>query len=863
MGTAVITGLKTKEAFALLLRSATNDSSLGRMERLLPGILTDLVLNSLTVALVQFPPARFVEAVDKTRSLRQDLETAQKRIARPDYVAASPSFPLRKLITFMLIWHVLYLFFAADATWYDPITSMAAGIGMLLTGLAGTVGGPATIAPLILRNSRINVNSIPAWALVLGYSGAAVSEEVLRSYSPWMMMGLAVHEVYAYMRLGVPFIHRMPAFLLHCGLHVHAPGSFRARAAVHVAFNIMAVFSTTITTVSSNGDAYTESTHERIEEDARSMYAWASYWARGQIQQVVPRVIRLRDLGINRLRTFMPHFEIPEHVTHYFSTLKVKVGSYTYRGSRAAEEIKKWCVDECVCDHLGQCSDCHAAREVEFTYPTMMTNGFLYAPRNGNASLGVALIRRTLADPTGGLLSDPETEMAFYMVISVAIEDAFTWFDELGISLDKDYSIAECAHAMGSTKGRNLTETYERMLDGQYIQRTTMQEKWNEQVKSTENGNFTPGIKPRLICAVATDDQVHTLGLARALMTELKRVFDGDRIFSVGDYRVRICIAQTDADSLSSYGAAMQGTVPFLVVLGDDAALSSGSETTGPFTAPFMEGDYGQYDHTQFMPLWHRLRRTCAALGIPSWWIEKLIDCIIRGLKGGKAYPVRAKISAKAHPQMHSGLSVTSVVGSLFNIMNWVNAMLKKITISESSRSFGFKIKEVSRTTLEQVTFLRGWWQPNHTGAHTWVALPSACLKLGKLFRDPCTLVKGDYSNATKTAMVFRAVMESVAGLPDDYPILGAMRCMSRSLAGHCERVTQIMNDPYIAENMRWKVYGRGECSRKAVLDAMFERYDISESEVLEAESLILSVTELPSFVGHPLFDKMRVVDYA
>jgi len=868
LGLRVISGLVTREAFATAQAAARKNASWVVLEARYPGFLNSVVFNSVTYAMTNCKPVRFVAAIDQDRALSQAHESAQKRIAKADYAGATV--PVWSLLSYLRYAIVIHLMMATilgtpylDPTaWAFPVASVISG--WLFTGSIQIHSG--SLAELAVRGAGgMKADGVVRWAVMaLGVYGA-VSEEILRSYYPNVMLGLAVYEFFGYIRLGVAPIVRVPALLMHFQMHSMSPFNFAQRLTSHLLFNIVGVVAGDAMSAAYNGVYAPEIKVTSYQLDVEDFYHWASYWVRGKSAQVKKGVLNLTEAGVHKMRTFIPRFQLPAHFDWRVALMSIRTAARTYIGLDAVDYIETLCVDECCCDHLGLCQNCSDARQVEFVYPTMMTNGFLYAPRNGNASLGVALINRSLRDPTGGMLCDIKTEMAYYARIAIEIKGAAAWLKTLPVTMEKEYTHEECAAAMGGAKGRNYTETLERMVHGDVILRNTIQEKWNEQVKSGSPVNYflTMHGKPRLICAVSTDEQVLTMGIARGLTDALKKIFNGTNIHDVGGKKVRICLAKADAESLNSYADGMKGSIPMIVISGDDSAYSSGGHRYGPFQSEFGEADYTAYDQSQLKPLWDAFNEFCEAWRLPQAFFDNLWRCIVNAVKGGKKTDGGMKFAATIHPQMFSGMSVTNIVGGLFNIMNYVKAILEDLTIEESSRRIGFTVKHVARDRYEDVTFLRGWWQPTADGDHIWMNLPSACLKLGKIFKDPTSLVKGPGDRAEKTAIVFRAVMESLANVPDDYPLLGAMKRSARQLAGLDARTLNLSKDPYIAENARWKTYGVGKPNREAVLNAMHHRYNLTALEVEEMEKLFLSVTELPCFISHPGFEKLQVADYA
>jgi len=101
-----------------------------------------------------------------------------------------------------------------------------------------------------------------------------------------------------------------------------------------------------------------------------------------------------------------------------------------------------------------------------------------------------------------------------------------------------------------------------------------------------------------------------------------------------------------------------------------------------------------------------------------------------------------------------------------------------------------------------------------------------------------------------------------LAGVPDDYPVLGAMKRLSRRLAGDPKAISRVMNDPYIMEGHLYKAFGVGVVDRSEVLNAIAQRYGVCPTDVEEMETMISNVSRLPVFLSHPGFNRFRDVDY-
>jgi hypothetical protein len=218
------------------------------------------------------------------------------------------------------------------------------------------------------------------------------------------------------------------------------------------------------------------------------------------------------------------------------------------------------------------------------------------------------------------------------------------------------------------------------------------------------------------------------------------------------------------------------------------------------------------------------------------------------------------KMTGQAHPHMPTGGAGTHFWGGKFHKWVWIYAIGERIPFTLACAHLGLKVKEQWHDRLEDATFLRGWFHRAAPPAHGWAfaALPSVILKAaGKLLKDPVAMAR----DPKGAEMFFSAIM---AGIPLslDYPIVGAFRALATRCAGASERVQRLVNDAYIAEGHRYKVYGGTQVSRESVLNSMFIRYGITPEEVEDAEALIGSVKRIPAFVVHPVFSKMAEVDY-
>lgn len=800
-----LSGLTMQDCYSALMSQARRSDVYSALEVVCPGLIVTVVRNSLLRAIVDRAPVEFVGNVDSFRRANVAYEEARKRISTPGAYAAGPSWK-------WLVWAIVLC--AAAGVFFGGSTSLASG--------------------------HIMVENL--WASKLTWLGMPFLEEVLRSLPfGWLLGGgYGAYEMYCYVQHGVPWRHRIVPFGLHLGLSVssYLGIGFIPRFCAHMLYNIFCLLRDSRL-----------SSHDLFDE-------WVVRWS--SFNRDVDPPVGWHPLRITKLRTFQPKFQVPEYLDWRWSHLSISREHSNLTGLSVFDYLKSDCQDNCTCYHRGVCSDCMDARSVEFCHCLLVTNGFLWAPRNGNVTMMVALLNRMFVDPSQGGMASPATEAVFLNAVREELKRTGRILEEIPLVLDELPTYEECARSMGGAKGANFMQTYQSMEQGDVFRRKKVQEKWNEQIKAESDG-----VKPRLITAVTTDLQVDTMQYARAVTSWLKNYFNGANVVDVDGRSVRFCIADAKPEVLNSYGAYLQGSTPLILVSCDDTVLSSGEDRVAPFEASYGESDYSKYDQSETLPFWEMLSQVWTRWGLDPRVMDWLVWCACTEFKGGKKQckPLW-RVAGFAHAQMPTGISVTSIFGSLNNIAIWIKAISERTTITSAASKLGVTIKTAWADSLHKVTFLRGWWLDGGDD-HVWVNLPSVCLKMGKSFRDPYSIVK----DLQAPAMLFRAIMESVGGIPFDYPILGAFRGVAARLAavaGQADRVSRMSKDPNIIENAQHKVYAKVESvSRSSALEAIEWRYGITAEEVVEAEALLAQVCRIPAFVSHPVFAKMRDVDYA
>lgn len=510
----------------------------------------------------------------------------------------------------------------------------------------------------------------------------------------------------------------------------------------------------------------------------------------------------------------------------------------------------------------------------------MLTSGALYQPAHNPYSVVCSLAARDYVDPLG-MYQSPEIEAAALKMLEERLSAVVPIMDDIleGMELHNWATELECAWGLGGTKGANFLAAAEDVKQHGEVNKTRAQDKYNETIKAAgvERGEVV--LKPRSVKNVSTQDQTDILPVSRALTKDFKGHFDGNKVFQVGRFQIRIVIAHATREEMRRY-AELLGTSSemVLIVSCDDMVLSLGRYAP-EFGCAVIELDYTAYDQSQHKALWITLRTLLKKKmdwnGFEAWFNKHfLINCA----------PVTAKlkwmgtvvvIKALLRCMMRTGVGTTSIFGSIHNIIAivfWLcecNVYGTRNPLKDSCERIGLIAKVIKRDRLDGTIFLRGMFIGN-----SWNVLPSASLKLGKVMKDPTLIVPrkcvpdGDsgrerMENTTEhrqraACFVFAAVMKSV-DVPDDYPILGAMKQLSEKLRAGMD-VFHIV-DPFMLEDAQHKLRA-AEANRPEVVQQMIERYNCTEYDILDCERMILSVEALPVLVCHPLFERMREVDY-
>jgi hypothetical protein len=825
IGLRNISGIVTNSCYRNACTIMRADSEYTAVEARFPGYIASIAMNSLLKCLIQHQPMSFVDSMDEFRKTNREYEEAKTRIHKSGaYVAGNKTNAFR---------------------WILLITLCT----LLLTFKVETIGKYTAATGLVDPVSHADMTWY--WKTMNLWTVTAV-EELVAFLDPLMGYLMGVTEFYVALCNGASPKDRIPALLFHTGaalISFTVPGGRLLRIPMHFAFNYLAL------RYEENQTHYQREQKTKAREMAEEDFTnWVIQWSQGKREQVAQGIYYFKDT-IVKFRAFQPEIKIPEHLTHYISTWKTTIAGKVKRWPHFLQDIKQWAEDKCTCYHCGLCGDCSSAREVEFSYPLLVTSGFLWQPANGPASLAMAILRRGYADPTEGKFATSEEERKHIKAVTKELESIRGWMCSLPLSPEDQLDHEECAKAMGSAKGRNYMESLRSLEQGNAQFRKKLQEKWNE---------FLKGFKPRMITAFSTDVQNVTMQMARELTRIVKEHFNGENISTIAGKQVRFCVAKADPDSLNRYGMLVNDTTPLILISCDDTlALANGTQWA-PFFGKDNEADFSMFDQSEIESFWIEFQVWAKEWGYSEHWARFTFHCMMQAWKSVKKFPEHIKMNGKFHVHMGTGFSLTSIGGSLFNVSDWAKAIKDGLSIEECSKRLGLNIKTNTSISFEDgATFLRGWWVTAKNGTDKiWMNLPSLSLKIGKVFKDPAIIARKIKTSISKENLVFKAVLSSLKGMPEDYPILGSMIKLSKRLVGQDTTLDPLMNDPYIKEGHAHKAYGRGECDRKDVLRLMQIRYGLSEEDICEAEDLIDNVHDLPCFVSHPVFERMRDVDY-
>lgn len=489
-------------------------------------------------------------------------------------------------------------------------------------------------------------------------------------------------------------------------------------------------------------------------------------------------------------------------------------------------------------------------------FPVLVTNRLLWEPANSEKNLLAAVLCRTHVDPFVDARCGKERHEEWRKLAETMV--SLGWFSE---GTAKLYSIEECAKLMGK-KGERILRAYHDDLGGSNSHLTkTINLKWNETITAMKDVDGVLTMKPRAIVNLDGIFHARMSPLARGIADVLHHVFDGSvRVFCGRPVRIYFASGYTQ-EELSNIGNSMLDGIFTFAVSGDDSVVSWGGFGRG-FTG-FGEADQSQFDHTQDEGPQIAAAIWLAALGIPQDFIDYVYHCCSAPytLRRG-----RLQASGVAGVQMPTGIALTTILNSISTIFMYLNLMQKEdiYSVKEAGYQLGFKVKEISHPSINYATFLKGWWQWTTEGKLSWMPLPSATIKLGKLLKHPCEIatrvIRGKKirrSNEEAVAMCALALASSYGHVPPNYPILGAFLEALRRNGKENRKTLRGMEESWKPKSNT--IY---DIIRSGVEEAIEYRYGLSQNDICRVEMLLSLITKLPAYIEDPVFDALCDVDY-
>jgi hypothetical protein len=309
-------------------------------------------------------------------------------------------------------------------------------------------------------------------------------------------------------------------------------------------------------------------------------------------------------------------------------------------------------------------------------------------------------------------------------------------------------------------------------------------------------------------------------------------------------FRFFYCSGMTQVD-LTALGECFMNPMRgyTLFVMGDDSLLIH----CDGVRSQFIMGDFSQYDQTQDeIGLFDGRAIIYEALGFSDE--VTVYKAVCEGKYHARMGPVH--VAGYREPMQATGSADTTVWNSLQNVIAGMTCLTRygEYTV-ESFACLGLEIKISIRKTFWGCDFLKGWWVPDIRGMPVWMPLPSMCLKLGKMIRDPYEIYGGygGYCYALSCNIV----------VDEQYPILGPFMATIRRFAVQGRSGDIEFENPY-------KILPKApyEVDRESVLGLVCERYELSLTQICEAEQLLASVVHMPVVVCSRAFIAMREADY-
>lgn len=543
----------------------------------------------------------------------------------------------------------------------------------------------------------------------------------------------------------------------------------------------------------------------------------------------------------------------------------------------------------------------------------------MYRPAKSDLNTIVSITARCYANTFAGCKPAAERHLVWKETAEMAVAQGVFLNTEI-----VQATIEDCAKKMGGARGQRLLASHHQDQKGvvllprptgvPYVRKRIMV-KQDEMISLKNAGlsfcaskGFVP-IKPRAIVDLDTANHARHLPWARGIMAGLKKLWHGDgegRLikFVVRDggpechRAVRIFIGSgADPGFMTNIGKALATAEKeaVLVLAGDDVLINLGAWAQDTHHK-FLESDFSSFDQSQDEgPLIVARRVWMDAIGAAD-----MVDCTPAGEKVGIsalfdeattcAFQVQArsgsgassrglKIRGNAGCQMPTGTAFTTLVSTVDDLLFWLFVLSKNKTVTQDSIEYasvrlGFEVKSKFHAQLQAATFLKGWFFPGDSGWH-WLPLPSCVLKMGKTFESPAKMFP---DSPNPLGMASWVLGSSYGNLPEDYPVAGVWAATLRQRwrppssefphLEHSEGEWRWVGFPksmsYVLEHNPYKpvVDAGTRVSRVVVLDAMQERYGVTQDEILELERVIKNAPTGPCVIVHPVLFKFWRVDY-
>jgi len=211
----------------------------------------------------------------------------------------------------------------------------------------------------------------------------------------------------------------------------------------------------------------------------------------------------------------------------------------------------------------------------------------------------------------------------------------------------------------------------------------------------------------------------------------------------------------------------------------------------------------------------------------------------------------RVKLYRVLRPIRDTGGPDTSLGNTILVGSAWVAVLKDPWTTREELvarfAALGFNMKIRVFATVSEATFLKGVWLPDRAGKLRWGPLPSRVLKLTKSLTDFRALFPGTYAEAARKFLACQANMLAA------YPAIPLLRVL-------VERFYD--GETFHPAIERFRVEATGYDQTEVDWAPLCARYNSSPEEFLEVEAMLRSAP-LPSFISHPLFERLARADYS